>query len=107
MYNLAEQVVNALIVHQDGNRKFAYNVAFSDASFIIRDYLKSYGQPDAVTVEARILQHVIPIRPSRADEPKICSLLSISCRLKTGYRPVLSACRKFHPETENAPDHLI
>ena len=71
MYNLAERVMNALIIHQDKNRKFTYKVAFSDAAFIIRDYLKSHNPPDAVIVEAHILQHVIPIRPDRADERKM------------------------------------
>lgn len=71
MYNLAERVVNALIVHQDQNRKFTYKAAFSDAAFIIRDYLKSHDPPGAVAVEAHILQHVIPIRPGRADERKM------------------------------------
>ena len=70
MYNFCERITKCVVVKQDENRKWSYQVNYTMAIHICIDYFKHHGNepPD---VETLISKYILPIREGRADERKL------------------------------------
>jgi hypothetical protein len=66
MYNFAMQI--AMEVHiENNNRKYGYQINFTRAFKICRQFLKD----DSIDVESLILSYILPMRPNRKDERRL------------------------------------
>lgn len=70
MYNFCERITKCIVVKQDENRKWTYQVNYTMAIHICIDYFKHRGNepPD---IETLISKYILPIREGRADERKL------------------------------------
>ncbi len=67
MYNFCELITQSIVIQQ-GHRKRAYMVNFSDAVHICFEFfLRNVAPPD---VEAMLMKYISPIRPDRKDTRK-------------------------------------
>lgn len=75
MYNFCEVITQSVVIQQ-GIRKHAYKVSFSDAVHICLQFFRGNVPPP--NVEALLLQYVSPIRPGRKDTRKLSPKPSVS-----------------------------
>lgn len=69
MYNFCERITANVVVYQDKDRKWAYQVNYTMAIHICLEYYRERdGSTDA---EADISRSIMPIRPNRADRRKV------------------------------------
>lgn len=71
MYNFCERITMAVVVKQDNNRKFTYQVNFTMAIHICRDYFSHQSNKSPPDIENHIRQYILPVRPGRSDKRKI------------------------------------
>jgi hypothetical protein len=68
LYNFCEMIILNVIIKQDNNRKYTYQVKFTEASFICFEFLvhcvKSKNQYPP-KIEAVIAEYISPVRPGR------------------------------------------
>lgn len=62
MYNFAEAITQSAVVRQ-AERKYLYQVNFSQAAYICRQFFRSNISPPSV--ETLIARYIAPIRPNR------------------------------------------
>ncbi|MGN0194633.1 MAG: IS4 family transposase [Pseudoramibacter sp.] len=70
MYNFCECITMHVIVENDHNRKWQYQVNYTMAIHICRDFFKHTGQ-DPPDIEKLIKKYTLPIRPHRTDRRKV------------------------------------
>ena len=68
MYNFAEHVIACMVI-QRGNKKYAYQVNFSAAVHICREFLRGNVHPP--DVEALLARFISPVRPDRKQMRKL------------------------------------
>ena len=68
-YNFAERAISMVIVEQ-GDTKYEYHVAFSDASYVIRVFLRTTTDPPGI-LEDQLARYRTPYRPGRYDKRKM------------------------------------
>ena len=69
-YNFASRVVNAVVVEQKLERSYVYQVNFTMAVYLCREFLRQpHGNGEALM--ERIQKYTEPIRPGRTDKRKI------------------------------------
>lgn len=69
-YNFASRVVNAIVVEQKPKCVYAYQVNFTMAVYLCREFLRQPRGSGEALLE-RIQKYMEPIRPGRADKRKI------------------------------------
>ena len=75
MYNFCEVITQSVVIQQ-GQRKYAYQVNFSDAAHIcLQFFLGKVRPPD---VEALLMRFISPVRPNRKDSRKLAQKPSAS-----------------------------
>ena len=75
MYNFCEVITQSVVIQQ-GQRKYAYKVNFSDAAHVcLQFFLGKVRPPD---VEALLMRFISPIRPDRKDTRKLTQKPSVS-----------------------------
>ena len=62
MYNFAEVITQSVVIRQ-AERKYLYQVNFSQAAYICRQFFRSNISPPSV--ETLIAKYIVPIRPDR------------------------------------------
>ena len=62
MYNFAEVITRSVVIRQ-AERKYLYQVNFSQAAYICRQFFRSNISPPSV--ETLIAKYIVPIRPDR------------------------------------------
>ena len=62
MYNFAEAITQSVVIRQS-ERKYLYQVNFSQAAYICRQFFRSNISPPSV--ETLIAKYIVPIRPDR------------------------------------------
>lgn len=67
MYNFCELITQSVVIQQ-GKRKYAYKVNFSDAAHVCFEFF--LGNVPPPNVEAMLMKHISPIRPGRKDTRK-------------------------------------
>ncbi|MBQ4427594.1 MAG: transposase [Oscillospiraceae bacterium] len=68
MYNFAERIIACVVIHR-GNNKHAYQVIFSAAVHICREFLRGNVHPP--DVEALPARFILPVRPDRKQTRKL------------------------------------
>ena len=69
MYNFCERILQYVVVEQDENRKYQYQVNFTMAMQICIDFFKSLV--DEIDFYDLVCKYIVPIRPGRADKRKM------------------------------------
>lgn len=64
MYNFAEMMTSHVVISQQ-DKRHAYQVNFTVAVYVCRQFLRSRGDEPPLDVEALIRKNVLPIRPIR------------------------------------------
>ncbi len=67
MYNFCELITQSVVIQQ-GKRKYAYKVNFSDAAHVCFEFFRGNIPPP--NVEAMLMKYISPIRPGRKDTRK-------------------------------------
>ena len=75
MYNFCELITQSVVIQQ-GSKKYAYKVNFSDAAHICLQFFR--GDIPPPDVEALLLRFISPIRPGRKDARKLSRKPSVS-----------------------------
>ena len=70
LYNFCERVVRNIKI-KDTKRKYEYQINFTNAFRILREFLKKKGKIHLPNVEVLIAKEILPIRPGRSDPRKI------------------------------------
>ena len=70
MYNFCERITKCVVVKQDKNRKWTYQVNYTMAIHICIDYFKHRGN-EPPGVEILISKYILLIREGRTDERKL------------------------------------
>lgn len=68
LYNFCERVTASVVIEQDDNRKWEYQVNYTMAIHICRDY---YRHSDNFDVAAQISKYILPVRKGRKDIRKL------------------------------------
>lgn len=71
MYNFCERITLQVVVRQDNKRKWAYQVNYTMAIHICRDYYRHHSNEPPSDVEAQIARFILPVRPDRKDKRKM------------------------------------
>ena len=71
MYNFCERITLSVIVKQSDDNKHTYQVNFTMAIHICRDFFSLPARHPPPDVFAQIAKFVLPVRPGRADKRKI------------------------------------
>ena len=72
MYNFYERITKSVVIKQDENRKWTYQVNFTMGIHICIDYFRYKGS-DPPDINNLISKHILPIREGRADKRKLKS----------------------------------
>ena len=70
LYNFCEIITTSVVVEQSNNSKYCYQVNFTRAIFICKEYLKR-KELTPVRVSQLIQKYILPIRPGRRDPRKV------------------------------------
>ena len=70
MYNFCECITMSVIISQKDSRKWTYQVNFTFAIHVCKDYLRSHD-PDPPDIISRIQSEILPVRPDRHDKRKL------------------------------------
>lgn len=71
MYNYSERIIASVVIKQDNNRKWQYQVNFTMGFHICMDSFRSSHSPP--NIENLISRYILPIRPNRQDKRKLRS----------------------------------
>jgi len=72
MYNFCERITLQEVICQDDNRKWAYQVYYTMAIHICRDYYRHHSNETPPDVETQIARFILPVvRPNRKDKRKM------------------------------------
>lgn len=71
MYNFCERITNSVVIKQDANRKWTYQVNFTMGIHICVDFFKHHSNEPPSNIENLISNYILPIRPDRQDERKL------------------------------------
>lgn len=71
MYNFAERIIQSVVIKQDNNRKWEYQVNFTMGFYICMDYFRYPDIHSPPELENLISRYILPIRPGRADKRKL------------------------------------
>ena len=71
MYNFCERITMSVVVYQDKNRKWSYQVNYTMAIHICRDFYRHHSNEPPPDVELLITKYILPVRPDRKDKRKI------------------------------------
>lgn len=71
MYNYSECIINNIVVKQDKQRKWLYQVNFTMGFYICMDYFRNYNSKSPPDLENLISRYILPIRPERRDKRKL------------------------------------
>ena len=71
MYNYAERIIQTVIVTQDNDRKWTYQVNFTMGLYICLDYFRHPNINSPPQLENLISKYILPIRPNRTDKRKM------------------------------------
>lgn len=71
MYNFCERITNSVVIKQDANRKWTYQVNFTMGIHICVDFFKHHSNEPPPNIENLISNYILPIRPDRQDERKL------------------------------------
>ncbi len=77
MYNFTEMIASHMILSKP-DRKLTYQVNFTVAVHVCRLFLRFKRFEPPPDVEAVICMNILPVRPDRSDERKICSKKYVS-----------------------------
>ena len=69
MYNYSERIIASVVIKQDNNRKWQYQVNFTMGFHICMDSFRSGNSPPDIT--NLISRYILPIRPNRQDKRKL------------------------------------
>jgi hypothetical protein len=71
MYNFCERITMNVVVYQDKNRKWTYQVNYTMAIHICRDFYRHHSNEPPPNVEILITKYILPVRPNRKDKRKM------------------------------------
>ena len=71
MYNFAERIIQSVVIKQDNNRKWSYQVNFTMGFHICMDYFRHPDIHSPPELENLIARYILPIRPGRTDQRKL------------------------------------
>lgn len=71
MYNFCERITMQVVVYQDKNRKWTYQVNHTMAIHICRDYYRHHSNEPPPDVALLIEKYILPVRPNRKDKRKM------------------------------------
>lgn len=71
LYNFCERITLQVVIRQDNDRKWAYQVNYTMAIHICRDYYRHHSNEPPPDVENKIARHILPVRPDRTDKRKM------------------------------------
>lgn len=60
-----------VVIRQDDNRKWSYQVNYTMAIHICRDYYRHHSNEPPPDVEVQIARFILPVRPDRKDKRKM------------------------------------
>ena len=70
LYNFSERVIRKIKI-KNLNKKYLYQVNFTRAFHILREFLNKKGRKNLPDVESLIAKEILPIRPGRTDPRKV------------------------------------
>lgn len=70
LYNFSERVIRKIKI-KNPNKKYLYQVNFTRAFHILREFLNKKGRKNLPDVESLIAKEILPIRPGRSDPRKV------------------------------------
>ena len=70
LYNFSERVIRKIKI-KNLNKKYLYQVNFTRAFHILREFLNKKGRKNLPDVESLIAKEILPIRPGRSDPRKV------------------------------------
>lgn len=71
MYNFCERITKQVVIKQDNNRKWTYQVNYTMGIHICIDYFRHHSNEPPPDVETLITKYILPIREGRQDERKL------------------------------------
>lgn len=71
MYNFCERITMRVVVRQDEHRKWTYQVNYTMAIHICRDFYRHHGKEPPPDIEPLIEKFILPVRPNRKDKRKM------------------------------------
>lgn len=71
MYNFCERITNNIVIKQDNNRKWTYQVNYTMGIHICIDYFRHHSNEPPPDVDNLITKYILPIREGRQDKRKI------------------------------------
>lgn len=71
LYNFCERITLQVVIRQDDNRKWSYQVNYTMAIHICRDYYRHHSNEPPPNVEVQIARFILPVRPDRKDKRKM------------------------------------
>ena len=71
MYNFAERIIQSVVIKQDNNRKWKYQVNFTMGFYICMEYFRHPDIHSPPELENSIARYILPIRPGRVDQRKL------------------------------------
>ena len=88
MYNFCQMITQSVVIQQ-GKKKHAYKVSFSDAVHVcLRFFRGKISPPD---VEALLMRYISPIRPGRMLSRKFSPKSSVSFAYRVSWIPLIIA----------------
>ncbi|MCR5167874.1 MAG: IS4 family transposase [Oscillospiraceae bacterium] len=70
LYNFCERIIARTVINHDNNRKWTYQVNYTMAIHVCRDFLQYHGGDPPPDPEKYITRYILPVRPDRSDERK-------------------------------------
>ncbi len=71
LYNFCERITLQVVIRQDKDHKWAYQVNYTMAIHICRDYYRHHSNEPPPDVEVQIARFILPVRPNRKDKRKM------------------------------------
>lgn len=71
LYNLCERIVRKIKVKKANKKTYSYQVNFTRAFHIIREFIKMKGGKKPPNIEIIISREILPVRPGRSNSRKV------------------------------------
>lgn len=71
MYNFCERITLSVVIEQKDCRKWAYQVNFTHAIHVCKNYYRHHSSNPPPDVISNIARHILPVRPDRRDKRKL------------------------------------
>ena len=71
MYNFCECITMSVFIEQKDERKWIYQVNFTFAIHICKDYFRCHNEDPTPNIVERIAAEILPVRPDRRDKRKL------------------------------------